>query len=260
MLFVSENGGERIRVKAVFIKGKRTADYMIKPRLTELNRDEILHYLGYRGQEITLQVERQIEECIRQTRVYARPRLVYRRLPVRKGEIVGLPLNGRDILRVLRPCREAVLLAVTLGPEIERHMMRSEVVNMSEAVIMDACASAAAENVCDRFEEDLREELRREEGFFLTGRYSPGYGDFPIAFQEKLCEVLDTARRIGLTVTDRHIMVPRKSVTAVMGIAEEPQELQTRGCEACSMFQNCLYRKNKTDCGQRILEGTGASL
>lgn len=222
--------------------------HMIEPRFTELNENEILLYLGYRGQEITVQVERQIEECAGQVRAYARPRLVYRRLPVRRGVIEGLPVDSRDIEQLLTPCREAVLLAVTLGPDMERHLMRSEVVNMSEAVILDACASVAVENVCDRFEEDLREELERKEGLFLTSRCSPGYGDFPITSQAKLCEVLDTVRRIGLTVTDRHIMVPRKSVTAVMGIAEEPQELRTRGCEVCSMFRTCPYRKNGTDC------------
>lgn len=221
---------------------------MIEPRLTELNENEILLYLGHRGQEITPEVEKQISECTRQVLEHVQPRLVYRRLPVIEGEITGMHLEGEDISQLLRPCQEAVLLAVTLGPQIEQLLMRSEVMNMSDAVVMDACSSVAVENVCDCFEADLREILEREEGLFLTSRFSPGYGDLPINTQGRLCEALDTVRRIGLTVTENHIMVPRKSVTAVMGIARTPQKLRARGCEACSMFRNCPYRKSGTSC------------
>ena len=220
---------------------------MIEPRLTELNQNEILLYLGYRGQEITPEVEKQISECTRQVLAYVQPRLVYRRLPVMEGKIAGMRLEGKDISQLLRSCQEAVLLAVTLGPRIEQLLMRSEVMNMSDAVVMDACASVAVENVCDCFEADLREMLEQE-GLFLTSRFSPGYGDLPIDTQGRLCEALDTVRRIGLTVTENHIMVPRKSVTAVMGIATTPRKLRARGCEACNMLRNCPYRKSGTSC------------
>lgn len=74
---------------------------------------------------------------------------------------------------ILSGCQEAILLAVTLGPQIEQLLMRREVTDMADALIMDACASAAIENVCDHFEFDLREQLERE-GKFLTDRFSPG--------------------------------------------------------------------------------------
>lgn len=99
---------------------------------------------------------------------------------------------------ILSGCQEAILLAVTLGPQIEQLLMRREVTDMADALIMDACASAAIENVCDHFEFDLREQLKRE-GKFLTDRFSPGYGDLPLHTQRRLCEALNTARRIGLT-------------------------------------------------------------
>lgn len=220
----------------------------IEPRMTQWNENEILLYLGHRGQEITPQVEQQIADCIGRVKRSAAPRLVYRLLPVNGGRIEGFPLGGGDISRVLEPCREAVIMAVTLGPRVEQLLMRAEVMNMADAVVMDACASVATENVCDCFEEDLREQLKAD-GLFLTSRFSPGYGDFPIDAQNRLCEVLDTARRIGLTVTGNHILVPRKSVTAILGISEEPQILRKRGCETCSMFRTCPYRKNGTSCG-----------
>jgi len=219
----------------------------MEPRLTQLNYNEILMYLGHRGQAVTPEVEGQIRRCMERVADASDPRLVYRRLPVSEGRIPGLPLEGEDIRGMLMPCREAVLMAVTLGPRVERLLMRSEVTDMADAVIMDACASTAVENVCDHFEFDLREELKLE-GLYLTDRFSPGYGDLPLKHQSALCAALDTARRIGLTVTQNLILVPRKSVTAILGISDRPQQLRKRGCEVCSMFLTCPYRKEGVSC------------
>lgn len=222
---------------------------MLEAGKPDLNYNEILMYLGHRGQDVTPEIECQIRSCMEEVKAAAVPRLVYNRLPVENGAVRGFPMEGEDIRRVLDPCCGAVLLAVTIGARVEQVLMRHEVTNMADAVIMDACASAAVENVCDQFEEEMREQLKNE-GLFLTSRFSPGYGDLPIGTQIRMCEVLNTSRRIGLTVTDRHIMVPRKSVTAVMGISKEPQVLRKRGCEACSMFLNCAYRKRGDVCTQ----------
>ncbi|MCC8080689.1 MAG: methionine synthase [Lachnospiraceae bacterium] len=220
---------------------------MIEARMSDLNYNEVLMYLGHRGQDVTPEVQRQIQNDMEEVKRNVVPRLVYSRLPVRNGGISGFPMKGNDIREVLLPCCEAVLLAVTAGAQIEQVLMRHEVTNMADAVIMDACASVAVENICDDFEADLREQLKHE-NLYLTSRFSPGYGDFPIDTQIKLCEILNTSRRIGLTVTDRYLMVPRKSVTAVMGISVEPQELRKRGCETCGMFLNCDYRKRGVSC------------
>lgn len=219
----------------------------MEARLTELNYNEILMYLGHRGQEIPPEMECQIRRCMAAVTEAAQPRLVWRRLPLEGGALPGLPLEGNDIRELLADCREVVLLAATLGPRVERLLMSREVTDMADAVIMDACASAAVENVCDHFEFDLRDALK-EEGLYLTDRFSPGYGDLPLKLQTGLCAALNTSRRIGLTVTPSLILVPRKSVTALLGISDRPQKLRKRGCEMCGMFLNCPYRKEGVVC------------
>lgn len=220
---------------------------MVEARLTELNFNEILMYLGHRGQDITPEVEGQIRRCMDEVTAAAQPRLVYRRLKLENGTIPGLPLEGEDMRQLLSGCREAVLMAVTLGPRVEQLLMRREVTDMADAVIMDACASTAVENVCDHFEFDLRDQLKGE-GRYLSDRFSPGYGDLPLNTQPRLCAALDTARRIGLTVNPSNILVPRKSVTAILGISDRPKPLRKRGCEVCSMFRTCPYRKEGVSC------------
>lgn len=219
----------------------------MQARLTELNYNEILMYLGYRGQKITEDVEIQIKRCISEVMKASEPKLVWRRLPLIEGRIEGLELPGQDIRDVLSSCQEVVLVAATIGNKVERLLMQREVSDMADAVIMDSCASTAIENVCDNFEFDLRDELNQQ-GLYLTDRYSPGYGDFPLDIQPRLCAALNAQKRIGLTVSASNIMIPRKSVSAIMGISYERQQLRKRGCEVCSMFLNCPYRKGGQTC------------
>lgn len=222
----------------------------MQARLTELNENEILLYLGYRGQEYPAEVEAQIKRCEREVLAAADPRLIWRRLPVGGADFSALPLEGKDIRELLAGCDEAVLMAVTLGQGIDRLLARSSVSNMADAVIMDACASTAIENVADNFEMDLRRELEVE-NLYLTDRFSPGYGDLPLAVQKQFCAALDTGRKIGLSVSASMLMIPGKSVTAVLGISERPKPLRKRGCESCSLFRSCMYRKEGKSCHEK---------
>ena len=223
----------------------------IQARLTKLNENEILLYLGYRGQEYPAEVEEQIRRCEEKVLAAATPRLVWRKYQVDRELFSSLSLEGKDIRELLDGCHEAVLMAVTLGPGVDRLLTRSSVSNMADAVIMDACASTAIENVADNFEADLRREVESESSY-LTDRFSPGYGDLPLETQKKLCAALDTARKIGLFLSPSFLMIPGKSVTAVMGISDMPKPLRKRGCESCNLFRSCAYRKDGRSC-----RGTG---
>ena len=67
----------------------------MQPRLTQLNYNEILMYLGHRGRAIPPEVEDQIRRCMAQVMATAQPRLVYRRLPVvENGKLCGMVSLG----------------------------------------------------------------------------------------------------------------------------------------------------------------------
>ena len=223
---------------------------MFEPRFTTLNMNEILKYLGFRGQELTEEIAAQIRRCSDEVLAAATPRLTYRLAPLDNGAVLGVTFAGNDIPRMLEPCEEVVLFGATLGPGVERLMMRWEVVNAADSVIRDACASTAIENICNNFESDMRRAVEAE-GRYLTDRFSPGYGDLPIAEQPKFFALLDMTRRIGVSLTPTTIMVPRKSVTAIMGIARTPQPHRPPDCEHCLMFRTCPFRK----AGRRCREG-----
>ena len=222
----------------------------MQARLTELNENEILLYLGYRGPEYPAELKEQIARCEKEVLAVSSPRLIWRRLSVDDANFSALALEGKDIRELLEGCREAVLMAVTLGQGIDRLLARNSVSNMADAVIMDACASTAIENVADNFERDLRRELEAE-NLYVTDRFSPGYGDLPLSTQRKLCAVLDAGRKIGLSLSPSMLMIPGKSVTAVLGISEKPKPLRKRGCESCSLFRSCMYRKEGKSCHEK---------
>ena len=219
--------------------------------LTSFHREEVLQYLHWRGGEIPPEVNAQIDRCIAETLAVIQPRYTYRHFQLHhtpEGVYLcdtDILLPGQDIRSLLADCQSCVLMAATLGAALEAHIRRAQVRDLTRAVILDCCGSAAIEAVCDAVEQHICTHAP-----FLTDRFSPGYGDMPIDFQYELIGLLDTARQIGLTLTDSYILMPRKSVTAIIGFAKQPQTKRFRGCAYCSMFENCTFRKAGKTCGR----------
>lgn len=222
----------------------------MEPRLTGIHENEALLYLGYRGGELPPDIHETIARCEQELLQTARPRIVWRQFDLLPdGSFSGTDFSpqGDDIRNMLQNCRRAVLFAATLGTEVEQLLRRTQVRDMAKAVVLDCCASSAIENVCDNFCEDLQTELAPK---YLTDRFSPGYGDFPFSQQPAVCGLLDIQRRIGVTLSPGGLMIPQKSVTALIGIADKPQKKRFRGCAYCSQFGTCTYRKENRTCGQ----------
>jgi len=215
--------------------------------LNEIPLRETLHFLGWRGTPLNHVLIEQIQEISRQARACLQPRVVIRRFLLEdENRLKGttLSLHGADVAAMLRPCHEAAVLAATLGAQSERMLLKAQAMDGAQALVLDAVLSAAIEAVCDEAENRFRHELGGE-GMYLTDRFSPGYGDMPLEQTRMICEVLNTDRSIGLTVSASGIMIPRKSVTAVMGISRTPVFRRPHGCLGCAMKGTCPMRRNE---------------
>jgi hypothetical protein len=154
------------------------------------------------------------------------PHFVWRSFPVeeRKGAgssfvarlAGGLELPGASMEAHLAGCSEVALLAVTLGPEPERAQLACGGKPL-DALIYDACANEAVELGADAAEDAII-AAAAERGLATTWRFSPGYGDLPLAVQPALLQALDAGKRLNLRLTPQMMMVPSKSVTAVIGL------------------------------------------
>lgn len=220
--------------------------------LSSLNQEKILRALmvprrkDFDGTEPAFHARllSQISQCESQVLRFSSPKAVLRILPV---DQISPILIGDDIRRLLSDCSEAALMALTLGAPLEKRLMREEVTNMQNAYIMDVCASQAVEDASDAFVKSLGAKLRSA-GRYLTNRYSPGYGDYPLSVQKTLLEYLNAARTIGLTLTPTDLMVPRKSITAVMGISDQPKPDVYGTCTHCPLITKCSFRERGERC------------
>ncbi|MBQ7035085.1 MAG: Vitamin B12 dependent methionine synthase activation subunit [Clostridia bacterium] len=122
-------------------------------------------------------------------------------------------IQSKNLAKNLSGCKEAFLIAVTLGLEVDRLLLRLSAQSSARHFITDGLASALAEAACDAAEAQIKGKLT------CKPRFSPGYGDLPLSMQQALLQFL-RADRIGITLTKNTLMVPQKSITAIMGIMQ----------------------------------------
>ncbi len=220
-------------------------------KIESINTDEALRYMGYKENIDIDNIKDIIYDCENRLLSAAEPRYCYKIADIERSEKISvkntdLVLEGKSIYGHLSECRGVILLAATLSDKADRLISLMNVTDVTSALITDAMASAMTEQLCDIAEE----EIRRENGIkYTTFRFSPGYGDLPIDIQRDFIKVLSAEKKIGLTVNDSNILIPRKSVTAVIGISDKPLPKQKRGCAVCSMKDSCQYRKRGVHCG-----------
>ena len=111
------------------------------------------------------------------------------------------------------------LVCTTIGAEFDTLQRRTAATSPADAFVLQAIGAAAIEEWTDEAERDIRRELK--EGETLVSRYSPGYGDWPLEAQRRLFELLDAPRKVGVSLTDSLLMVPSKSVSAIIGVKTE---------------------------------------
>ena len=209
---------------------------------------EVCRYLGYRGgARPEGEAEAQVRACIQQVEQAAQPRAVSRLFPLtrlggNKLALGPLEVESAALARNLLGCEQVVLFAATLGLEVDRLIARAAAGRVSQGAICQAAGAALIEAYCDQVNDALRQEAERE-GWYLRPRFSPGYGDFPIAHQPKLAQLLRTAEELGLTVSESMLLLPTKSVTAVIGRSRQSVPCHRQGCEACGK-KDCAFRRD----------------
>lgn len=217
-------------------------------------RLEVLRYLGHRDQEIDDLTEEQIISALSEIEEIKQIKVTYKFLDlIKTNTAIGfkqsnLQLPGKDIRAHLKQAQSALLMAVTLGHEVDNRIRYYEKVDLAKALILDACATATIEEACDDLCAKLDIKLAQENRK-LTLRYSPGYGDLPINIQGDFLDTLDARKEIGLTATSTNILIPRKSVTAIAGVIDVNAKIIPRSCAECSRFKTCTFKRGDVGCG-----------
>ena len=127
-----------------------------------------------------------------------------------------------------------------MGAEADRLLRRYAALDLPRAAVWQAACAAYLEEYLDGMEAALRAEAP---GLHLRPRFSPGYGDLDISNQQAMFFLLELEKRLGLSLTPARMMLPEKSVTAIIGLSKEPRKA-AGGCASCA----------KTDCPNRRKE------
>ena len=219
----------------------------------EIPKDEVLWYLGYRSQLIDEKLDELINLTIEESKTLIAPRFITSRCKVSLVEngvkLLGTSviLTGNDIKEHLKDSKECVLMGVTIGGNIEKRINLYGKTNLTKSLILDSCATTAVEEICDKVEDYIKSEVIGN-GEFITFRYSPGYGDLSLDVQKDIINILKSEKTIGLTVSTHNLLMPRKSVTAIIGLIPKNKEVKKKGCEVCKNYENCSFRKEGIVC------------
>ena len=211
----------------------------------KIDKTEMLRYRGHRGDDVPPQVMRIADDVINSIPAFITPRVVQGRYSITAAEngvqlAGGLVLEGQDIKKHLAGCSECYIICATVGPGADSFIRSMLAMGSIWGLMADAAATRAVESLCDSVETQLRNSLKAENSY-LTWRYSPGYGDFPFTQQPDILSLLKTDKTVGVTCNDSCMMIPSKSVTAVMGIAKTKPAEKTRSCDRCPNRENCNF-------------------
>ena len=94
--------------------------------------------------------------------------------------------------------------------------------------------------IIDEIEKDVVSSSNDK--IYLKPRFSPGYGDLDISYQKDFIRLLDTPKKIGLSLTNGGMLAPTKSVTAIIGITNTDFRAKNK-CSSCNS-SNCEFREN----------------
>jgi len=176
------------------------------------------------------------------------PSLYYRNMRIattEKGAVLlkgGTKFKSPKLSKTLKDCDEIVCYIATLGDGIEGEIQRLTDKNrLSEAYILDAMASVAADNMVETFHKRMKNKYENQSKQ-VTLCFSPGYCDWPVTEQKKFFKLVDS-EPIGVELNDACLMTPRKSISGIFGIYGD-DEIGVDPYIPCS---DC----RKTDCPER---------
>ena len=179
---------------------------------------EILRYAGLPARA-ELPEGMPLQACLAEAEQVIRCRGVWREYAVcAAGDALDLGfarLESRSLSRFLRDCSGVILFAVTAGWESERFVARCQLRSPLQGLLAHAIGAERVESACDALCAELS---RLYPGRVTRQRFSPGYGDVPLALQREIFAALKCERHLGLTLRENCLMSPARSVTALVGL------------------------------------------
>lgn len=200
-----------------------------------IRQEEVRRLLGYPARRGAMaSIESRLRGALTDARRLVRARGLFQRLAAEDAPSVGLEPIAAESL---------VIGLVTIGEELETRVGELLAAGaITEALLLDAAGSAAAEEAADRLGAVVCGDDPEAAGH-VSCRISPGYGRWPIASQRLLFDVLPHGEA-GVELLPSMLMVPRKSISFAMWLGADARPLAgLSGCVTCEL-ERCRYRRS----------------
>ncbi len=207
---------------------------------------EIYRYMGIKNsEEISDTIKDRVSELLCRAKKLADFKYVFKCFDISftqndETDFGAFRLKSAALKKNLSGCKKAIVFVATLGMEYEKALQAFSLSEPSDALIFQAIGAELLEDFADRI---TKEVFLKDfpEGFGVRPRFSPGYSDLDMSSQKVIFNILKPEKYIGAYLTDSLMMVPSKTVSAIVGITDTPYDFGG-GCENCKK-EDCLFRK-----------------
>ena len=181
--------------------------------------NEIKRYAGGKGSG--KDIEDIILSCIAEVENDLFYKVCYAEFPIKVSDnevTLGLTkLKSNSLANKLKNSTSAIIFGATIGPRIDILINRYGKISPVKALVFQAIGAERIESLINAFIADLT-AIYFVNGKTLEKRFSAGYGDLSLSYQQDIFNLLNLSKNIGLTLNESYIMSPSKSVTAIIGV------------------------------------------
>jgi hypothetical protein len=151
-------------------------------------------------------------------------------------------IHGPLIPAVFPEAKVLAVLICTIGPRLEKQVTDySKSGEAMRGMILDGIGSTAVDMMALEVLRRLASEVSSR-GYEISSPVSPGMPGFPLTEQWNLLGLVK-ADEIGVRLTASGVLVPRKSLSMVIGIGPEMTRwTQAEVCARCSLRETCHYK------------------
>ena len=132
--------------------------------------------------------------------------------------IAGAVVESAMLARLLeKSCAAYVMGASIPARDVDKISEAMRAGEGLKAIVLDAYASEYVDGALDVIIARKNEALRRTGQKLTKHRFSAGYGDLDIAYQKVFYDLLDM-RTLDVTINEKYLLSPEKSVIAIAGV------------------------------------------
>jgi len=157
----------------------------------------------------------------------------------------GEAINGPLIPAIFPEAKELAVILCTIGPKLEKQVTDySKSKEAMRGMILDGIGSTAVDMMTLEVLRRLTGEVSSR-GYEISSPVNPGMPGFPLTEQWNLLGLVN-ADEISVSLTASGVLVPRKSVSMVIGIGPRMTRwTPAQVCARCSLRETCYYKVTK---------------